>query len=78
MPPDANFTSTGQARGKQAPSCLKQNIPARLPRSVDTKFSALRYDRGEGRRQWRHLDAGVLRVWIEAKAPRITCGVDGC
>jgi transposase len=32
-----------------------------------------RYDRGEGRRRWRHLDAGVLQVWIEAEAPRVAC-----
>jgi transposase len=32
-----------------------------------------RYDRGEGRRRWRHLDAGVLMVWIEAQAPRVEC-----
>ena len=32
-----------------------------------------RYDRGEGRRRWRHLDAGVLTVWIEAQAPRVQC-----
>jgi transposase len=32
-----------------------------------------RYDRGEGRRRWRHLDAGVLRVFLEAEAPRVAC-----
>jgi transposase len=32
-----------------------------------------RYDRGSGRRRWRHLDAGVLMVWIEADAPRVSC-----
>lgn len=32
-----------------------------------------RYDRGSGRRRWRHLDAGVLMVWIEAEAPRVSC-----
>jgi transposase len=32
-----------------------------------------RYDRGEGRRRWRHLDAGVMRVFIEAEAPRVCC-----
>ena len=36
-----------------------------------------RYDRGEGRRRWRHLDAGVLRVWIEAEAPRVACRACG-
>lgn len=32
-----------------------------------------RYDRGSGLRRWRHLDAGVLMVWIEAEAPRVSC-----
>jgi transposase len=31
------------------------------------------YDRGEGRRRWRALDAGTTRVYIEADAPRVTC-----
>ena len=36
-----------------------------------------RYDQGEGRRRWRHLDAGVLTVWIEAAAPRVQCRACG-
>ena len=32
-----------------------------------------RYDRGEGRRRWRALDAGTVRVFIEAEAPRVAC-----
>ena len=32
-----------------------------------------RYDQGQGRRRWRHLDAGVLKVFIEAEAPRVAC-----
>src|SRR4051812_23990702 len=32
-----------------------------------------RYDRGEGRRRWRALDAGTVRVFIEADAPRVAC-----
>ena len=32
-----------------------------------------RYDRGEGRRRWRALDAGTVRVFIEADAPRVSC-----
>jgi transposase len=32
-----------------------------------------RYDRGEGRRRWRALDAGTVKVFIEADAPRVTC-----
>ena len=31
------------------------------------------YDQGEGRRRWRALDAGTLRVFIEADAPRVAC-----
>jgi transposase len=34
---------------------------------------APRYDRGEGRRRWRALDLGTVRVWLEADAPRVTC-----
>ncbi|WP_034261159.1 ISL3 family transposase [Actinospica robiniae] len=36
-----------------------------------------RYDRGEGRRRWRHLDAGTLRVFIEADVPRVRCRACG-
>lgn len=32
-----------------------------------------RYDRGEGRRRWRSLDAGIVQVWLEADAPRVNC-----
>lgn len=31
------------------------------------------YDRGEGRRRWRHLDLGTVRSFIEAEAPRVRC-----
>ncbi len=34
-------------------------------------------DKGEGRRRWRSLDAGVLRVELEADAPRVNCRVHG-
>lgn len=36
-----------------------------------------RFDRGEGRRRWRSLDTGVVRVWLEADAPRVNCGSCG-
>jgi transposase len=36
-----------------------------------------RYDRGEGRRRWRHLDLGVVRSFIEAEAPRVRCPEHG-
>jgi len=36
-----------------------------------------RYDQGEGRRRWRTLDAGTIRVELEADAPRVQCKVHG-
>ncbi len=36
-----------------------------------------RYDQGEGRRRWRALDAGTVRVFIEADAPRVLCPEHG-
>ena len=36
-----------------------------------------RYDQGEGRRRWRALDAGTIRVFIEADAPRVSCPEHG-
>jgi transposase len=35
------------------------------------------YDRGEGRRRWRALDLGTIRVWLEAEAPRVRCREHG-
>jgi len=35
------------------------------------------YDRGGGRRRWRHLDFGVIRVVVEAAAPRVDCPEHG-
>lgn len=35
------------------------------------------FDRGEGRRRWRGLDLGVVRVLIEAEAPRVCCPEHG-
>jgi transposase len=32
-----------------------------------------RYDRGQGRRRWRGLDWGTMRVFVEADAPRVSC-----
>jgi transposase len=34
---------------------------------------ASRYDNGGGRRRWRALDLGTLRVFVEADAPRVRC-----
>jgi transposase len=36
-----------------------------------------RYDRGEGRRRWRALDLGTVRVFVEAEAPRVRCRTHG-
>jgi transposase len=36
-----------------------------------------RYDRGEGRRRWRGLDLGAVRVLLEADAPRVACRTHG-
>lgn len=35
------------------------------------------YDRGEGRRRWRGLDLGTVRVFLDADAPRVNCPVHG-
>ncbi|MEU2867302.1 ISL3 family transposase [Streptomyces mirabilis] len=35
------------------------------------------YDTGRGRRRWRDLDHGVLRVFLEADAPRVACREHG-
>lgn len=35
------------------------------------------YDRGEGRRRWRGLDLGTVRVFLEADAPRVDCREHG-
>jgi len=48
----------------------RANAPLRCSRC---QTRCPRYDRGGGRRRWRHLDAGALRVWIEADAPRVSC-----
>jgi transposase len=48
----------------------RKNAPVRCSRCL---ARCPRYDHGGGRRRWRHLDAGMLRVWIEAEAPRVAC-----
>jgi len=35
------------------------------------------YDQGEGRRRWRGLDLGVVRVFLEADASRVRCPAHG-
>ncbi len=36
-----------------------------------------RYDQGEGRRRWRSLDSGSVRIELEAEAPRVSCRTHG-
>ena len=36
-----------------------------------------RYDHGEGQRRWRGPDLGLLRSFLEADAPRVTCREHG-
>jgi transposase len=36
-----------------------------------------RYDNGEGRRRWRGLDLGTVRMFVEADAPRVSCPEHG-
>lgn len=35
------------------------------------------YDRGGGRRRWRALDLGTVRVFLEAESPRVDCPIHG-
>jgi len=35
------------------------------------------YDEGQGIRRWRSLDLGVIRVYLQARAPRIICNEHG-
>lgn len=35
------------------------------------------YDGGEGRRRWRGLDLGTVKVFLEADAPRVSCRTHG-
>jgi transposase len=35
------------------------------------------YDRGPGRRRWRGLDLGTVRVWLEGEASRVDCSAHG-
>src|SRR3954469_25949359 len=57
-------------------------VSCRLRRGVARRCGSCgrrcgRYDRGEGRRRWRALDAGTIRVFIEADAPRVNCREHG-
>ena len=35
------------------------------------------YDQGSGRRRWRGLDLGTMKVYLEADAPRVACSEHG-
>jgi transposase len=48
----------------------------RRPRCGVCRARAPLYDRGH-RRRWRSLDDGLLRVYLEADLPRVTCGEHG-
>jgi transposase len=48
----------------------------RRPRCGVCRVRAPLYDRGH-RRRWRSLDDGLLRVYLEADLPRVSCGEHG-
>ena len=48
----------------------RKGTPSRCGRC---RRKAPRYDRGEGRRRWRGLDWGTLRMVVEADSPRVDC-----
>jgi len=53
-------------------------VSCRLRKSVRLRCGVCerrsgRYDSGGGRRRWRALDAGPVKVFIEADAPRVMC-----
>jgi transposase len=48
-----------------------------LPRCGRCRRPARWYDRGGGRRRWRHLDFATVRVVIEAHSPRVACAEHG-
>lgn len=35
--------------------------------------AAAKFDNGEGRREWRGLDLGECKVYLEGDAPRVSC-----
>lgn len=49
----------------------------RRQRRGSCRRPADRYDHGRGRRRWRDLDHGVIRVFLEAEAPRVACREHG-
>jgi transposase len=53
--------------------------PARAPRGRCgvCRRRCSGYDAGEGRRRWPGLDAGTVRVFLEADAPRVRCAEHG-
>jgi transposase len=48
-----------------------------LPRCGRCRRPGRWYDRGGGRRRWRHLDFATVPVVIEADAPRVACAQHG-
>lgn len=39
--------------------------------------AAARYDHGDGRREWRAMDVGEVRAYLEGDAPRVSCPEHG-
>ena len=60
-----------EVAGEVVVSCRPRANAAR--RCGQCSRRASRYDQGEGRRRWRALDAGTIKVFIEADAPRVAC-----
>jgi transposase len=56
---------TVRLRGRRRARCGRCGQPSPL------------YDRGDGRRRWRHVDVGFAICEIEADAPRVTCPTHG-
>jgi transposase len=48
-----------------------------LPRCGRCRRPGRWYDRGGGRRRWRHLDFATVRVVLEADTPRVSCTEHG-
>jgi transposase len=62
---DGDLLGGGASRRGELPRCGRCLRPARW------------YDRGGGRRRWRHLDFATVRVVIEADTPRVACAEHG-
>lgn len=52
-------------------------VARRRGRCGRCRAPAAGYDAGRGRRRWRALDCTIVRVYLEADAPRVRCAVHG-